>query len=49
MSQKKEYYEGDFIAKQVSFYAGLPEKQRRHFPAIVRRINSFRHEFILTD
>ena len=34
MSRKKEYYEGDFIARQVSFYAGLPEKQRRHFLAM---------------
>lgn len=34
MSQKKVFYESDFIVKQVSFYAGLPEKQRRHFLAM---------------
>jgi hypothetical protein len=34
MNQKKTYYEGDFISKQLSFYASLPEKQRRHFLAM---------------
>jgi len=34
MSPKKAYYEGNFIARQVSFYAGFPEKQRRHFLAM---------------
>ena len=34
MSKKKEYYESDFIEKQLSYYAGLPEKQRRHFLAM---------------
>jgi len=34
MSKKKEYYESDFIEKQLSYYTGLPEKQRRHFLAM---------------
>jgi biotin operon repressor len=34
MRIKKEYYETDFVAKQHSFYASLPEKQRRHFLAL---------------
>ena len=34
MSKKKEYYESDFIEKQLSYYAGLPEKQRWHFLAM---------------
>ncbi len=31
---KKDYYAGDFLAKQLHYYAGLPEKQRRHFLAL---------------
>jgi biotin operon repressor len=34
MSKKKEYYESDFIEKQLSYYGSLPEKQRRHFLAM---------------
>jgi len=34
MRRKKEHYESDFVEKQLSYYAGLPEKQRRHFLAM---------------
>ena len=34
MRNKKDYYEGDFLAKQLNYYVGLPEKQRRHFLAL---------------
>ena len=34
MRVKKEYYEADFLEKQVNFYRSLPEKQRRHFLAM---------------
>ncbi len=34
MGKKKEYYESDFIEKQLSYYGSLPEKQRRHFLAM---------------
>lgn len=34
MRVKKEYYEADFLEKQVSYYRSLPEKQRRHFLAM---------------
>jgi hypothetical protein len=34
MRVKKEYYEADFIEKQVSYYRSLPEKQKRHFLAM---------------
>jgi hypothetical protein len=34
MGIKKEHYEHDFLTKQLSYYAGLPEKQRRHFLAM---------------
>ena len=34
MSKKKEYYESDFIEKQLNYYRSLPEKQRRHFLAM---------------
>ena len=34
MSMKKEYYAGDFLEKQLNYYASLPEKQRRHFLAM---------------
>lgn len=34
MSRSKEYYESDFLEKQLSYYASLPEKQRRHFLAM---------------
>lgn len=31
---KKEYYTADFKIKQIFYYAGLPEKQQRHFLAM---------------
>ena len=34
MRKKKEHYESDFVEKQLSYYQGLPEKQRRHFLAM---------------
>ena len=34
MSRAKSYYEADFLEKQLSYYASLPEKQRRHFLAM---------------
>lgn len=34
MSKAKSYYEDDFLEKQLSYYASLPEKQRRHFLAM---------------
>ena len=34
MRIKKEYYEADFLEKQLSYYRSLPEKQRRHFLAM---------------
>ena len=34
MRQKKEHYESDFVEKQLSYCASLPEKQRRHFLAM---------------
>jgi hypothetical protein len=34
VGKKQEYYKGDFLEKQLSYYAGLPEKQRRHFLAM---------------
>lgn len=34
MQRKKEYYESDFVEKQLSYYQNLPEKQRRHFLAM---------------
>jgi len=34
MRRKKEHYESDFVEKQQNYYAGLPEKQRRHFLAM---------------
>ena len=34
MRVKKEYYDADFLEKQVSYYRSLPEKQRRHFLAM---------------
>ena len=34
MRKAKSYYEDDFVRKQLSYYANLPEKQRRHFLAM---------------
>jgi len=34
MRRKKENYESDFVEKQLSYYASMPEKQRRHFLAM---------------
>ena len=34
MRRKKEYYESDFVEKQLNYYRRLPEKQRRHFLAM---------------
>jgi DNA invertase Pin-like site-specific DNA recombinase len=34
MSRAKSHYEADFLEKQLSYYQGLPEKQRRHFLAM---------------
>ncbi len=34
MRKKKEYYESDFVEKQLNYYRSLPEKQRRHFLAM---------------
>ena len=34
MRFKKEYYEADFLEKQLNYYRSLPEKQRRHFLAM---------------
>jgi len=34
MRKKKEHYESDFVERQLSYYQGLPEKQRRHFLAM---------------
>lgn len=34
MSRRKEYYEADFLEKQLNYYRSLPEKQRRHFLAM---------------
>ena len=34
MSKSKEHYAADFLAKQLSYYGSLPEKQRRHFLAL---------------
>jgi DNA invertase Pin-like site-specific DNA recombinase len=34
MRKAKSYYEDDFLEKQLSYYASLPEKQRRHFLAM---------------
>lgn len=34
MRKAKTYYEDDFVEKQLSYYASLPEKQRRHFLAM---------------
>ena len=34
MRKKKEYYESDFVEKQLNYYVSLPEKQRRHFLAM---------------
>ena len=34
MSRIKEYYEADFLEKQLPYYRSLPEKQRRHFLAM---------------
>ena len=34
MRTKKDFYENPFVAKQLSYYESLPEKQRRHFLAL---------------
>jgi biotin operon repressor len=34
MSKAKNYYEADFLEKQLKYYRSLPEKQRRHFLAM---------------
>jgi IS30 family transposase len=34
MSKAKRYYGEEFLAKQVSYYESLPEKQRRHYLAM---------------
>ena len=34
MSRAKEFYEEDFLEKQLNYYSRLPEKQRRHFLAM---------------
>ena len=34
MSKAKSYYAEAFLEKQLSYYRSLPEKQRRHFPAM---------------
>lgn len=34
MSKRKAYYASDFLEKQLSYCASLPEKQRRHFLAL---------------
>lgn len=34
MRKRKEYYESDFLEKQLSYYASMSEKQRRHFLAM---------------
>jgi hypothetical protein len=34
MRKRKEHYESDFLEKQLSYCASLPEKQRRHFVAM---------------
>ena len=34
MSKAKSYYDADFVEKQLRYYQGLPEKQRRHFLAM---------------
>jgi hypothetical protein len=31
MGTSKEFYDGAFLEKQLKYYSGLPEKQRRHF------------------
>lgn len=34
MSRTKDYYESNFLEKQLRYYESLSEKQRRHFPAM---------------
>ncbi len=34
MSRIKDYYDSDFLAKQLKYYGVLPEEQRRHFLAM---------------
>ena len=34
MRKPKGYYADEFLEKQLSYYASLPEKQRRHFLAM---------------
>ena len=34
MGVEKQYYDAAFLDKQVKYYSGLPEKQRRHFLAM---------------
>jgi hypothetical protein len=34
MSRIKDYYDSDFLEKQLKYYGVLPEKQRRHFLAM---------------
>lgn len=34
MSKAKDYYDSTFLEKQLGYYSGLPEKQRRHFLAM---------------
>lgn len=34
MSKERNYYEQDFLEKQLSYYRSLSEKQRRHFLAM---------------
>jgi hypothetical protein len=34
MGKEKCFYDSDFLEKQIKYYTGLPEKQRRHFVAM---------------
>lgn len=34
MSKAKEFYDSEFLEKQLNYYSALPEKQKRHFLAM---------------
>ena len=34
MSKVKEFYNSEFLEKQLNYYSSLPEKQKRHFLAM---------------
>jgi hypothetical protein len=34
MGRVKDYYDSEFLEKQLGYYSSLPEKQRRHFLAM---------------